>query len=158
MRSKIDEIYGNKVRIRVSGLCWNEDHLLVVNHSGLSHEKFWAPPGGGIDFGITAEEALITEFLEETGLEVQIGTFQFVCEYIEHPLHAVELFFQVKLMGGTLKVGFDPEMQPDEQIIRDVEFYPYSSIQKLKRHEKHGIFTLYPDEKSLKNASGYIKI
>lgn len=158
MHAKIDEIYGNQVRVRVCGLCWNQDKLLLVNHRGLHEGDFWAPPGGGIEFGKTAKMTLIREFQEETGLIVEVDEFQFACEFVKEPLHAIELFFQVRMIGGNLEVGFDPEMSADQQIIHDVGFYPFMVIQDMRQTDKHGIFTLFNDSKSLKSATGYFKI
>jgi 8-oxo-dGTP diphosphatase len=114
---EIAEIYGNKVRIRVCGLCWQDDSLLLVMHR-MTSGNFWGPPGGGVEFGELLENALKREILEETGLQVDIGKFLFGCEFIKHPLHAVELFFEVKKTGGMLKKGDDPEFQ----IIEKVQF------------------------------------
>lgn len=158
MHSKIDEIYRNQVRVRACGLCWNNDELLLVNHRGLHAGDFWAPPGGGIEFGETAKLTLIREFQEETGLIVEVEGFRFACEFLKKPLHAIELFFHVRMVGGTLEVGLDPEVGVDQQIIHDVGFYPYGVIQEMKQVAKHGIFTLFKDSKSLKSASGYFKI
>ena len=58
MEKEITEIYGSRVRVRVCGLCWKEDKLLMVKHKSLQKEGFWSPPGGGIDFGQSIEETL----------------------------------------------------------------------------------------------------
>src|SRR5689334_17426491 len=119
MDQKIAQEYGNKVRIRVCGLCWMDEKLLLVNHTGLGNGAFWAPPGGGMDFGTSIQANLKREFVEETGLTVEIGPFLFGCEYIETPLHSVELFFKTTVIDGKLRVGSDPELD----IIKDVRFF-----------------------------------
>jgi 8-oxo-dGTP diphosphatase len=56
--------YGYRLRTRVCGLCWINDKLLLIEHKMGKKNSFWAPPGGGIEFGEHAEKALIREFEE----------------------------------------------------------------------------------------------
>src|SRR5688572_22092013 len=111
MDGEIAKIYGNRLRVRVCGLCWDGDSLLLANHSSVAGNNLWLPPGGGLEYGETLEKALKREFLEETGLEVTQLDFAFGCEFVKEPLHSVELFFNVAKNGGTLKTGYDPEIQ-----------------------------------------------
>ena len=93
-REEVRKLYGNRLRLRVCGLYREADQLLMVRHRSIGPtDTFWCPPGGGSQFGETATEALVREFLEETGLEVEIGNMLFVNEFMQPPLHALELFF-----------------------------------------------------------------
>ncbi len=102
----------------------------MVNHNSLTAGDFWAPPGGGINFGERAKVCLQREFLEETGLTVEIGDFLFAAEFINPPLHAVELFFKVAFVSGDLIRGSDPEMKPEQQIIQDAKFLSCLKLRK----------------------------
>src|SRR5688572_17010203 len=104
MESEIAKIYGNRLRVRVCGICWENDRLLLVNHQ-MPNGDFWAPPGGGLEFGEEAADALKREFKEEANLDIDVGSYLFGCEFIRQPLHAIELFFDVKAVGGLLKTG-----------------------------------------------------
>lgn len=130
--SQIIHTFGNKLRVRCSGLLVQNDKLLLVKHQYLGGENnyLWAPPGGGIQFGDTVQESLHREFLEETGLTIQIKHFSFVNEFLDPPLHAIELFFVVDQQGGTLQVGYDPEMPESQQIIKEINYW---SIEELKQ-------------------------
>src|SRR5262245_33334448 len=99
MDNEITKIYGNRLRVRVCGLCWDGESILLVNHKMTSGKDLWIPPGGGVEFGETLEMALKREFLEETGLEVTPTQFAFGCEFIMEPLHSIELFFNVVRTG-----------------------------------------------------------
>ncbi len=151
------EIYGNRVRVRVCGLCWRSERLLVINHGGLYGHDFWAPPGGGIDFGESADTGLRREYMEETGLLVEIGAHQFVCEYIKPPLHAVELFFEVSARGGEILVGKDPEMRQGQSITA-VGYKSIPEILQLPESHRHGIFRIAPSADALKGLKGYFRI
>lgn len=158
MYPEIGRIYGNRVRVRTCGICWDGNKVLMVNHIGLSPGNFWAPPGGGVEFGESLSETLEREFMEETGLEVVVGEFMCVCELLKSPLHAVELFFEVDVRGGTLMKGKDPELPPGSQMISSVAFMNFEAIRQLDKGEKHGLFDIFKTEKELKSASGYWKI
>src|SRR5688572_6027749 len=138
--SQIAEKYGNRARLRVCGLCWANEKLLMINHKFLTSGDFWAPPGGGIEFGQPAQEALVREFKEETTLKVTAGALLFTCEFIRPPLHAIELFFEVLHEQGEPRIGRDPESTADNQIIKEVTYLDYQTILDIPANERHGIF------------------
>lgn len=130
------------MRARVCGICISDDRILLVNHSLYGKNGiFWAPPGGGIQFGESAVEGLKREFLEETGLKVEVGELLFVNEHIRSPLHAIELFFEIKSFEGTLVKGADPEISNDGQIIEDVKFMSWNEIRELDRGQVHSVLS-----------------
>ena len=156
IRERIVEQFGNKLRIRVCGLCIEGEKILLINHHSLNISgNFWGPPGGGMDFGQSAEENLKREFLEETGLNVEIEKFLFVHEYLSPPLHAIELVFKVKRIDGNLNVGFDPELQIDEQIIKNVQFIAFNKIIDLGKDNIHQMFINVRNISDIDNLKGY---
>lgn len=157
MSNPVHQIFGNQLRIRICGICGVGDKILLVNHKGINHGNFWAPPGGGLHFGESAETCLKREFKEETGLDVEIGDFLFATEFIHKPLHAVELFFLVSMIGGDVKKGFDPEMG-GEQIIQEVRFLDWKEIDQLKSGERHGIFEKAQYASKIVDLRGYFKL
>jgi 8-oxo-dGTP diphosphatase len=159
MDPEIVKIYGNRLRTRVCGICWNADGaLLMVNHKMDVNRHFWAPPGGGLEYGYTAAEALIREFKEETGLSIKVGKLLFTCEVLKQPIHAIELFFEINNATGKVQPGIDPEMSLEKQIIEDARFMPFTEIMMLPEQERHGIFNLAQSAAEFNNLSGYIKI
>jgi 8-oxo-dGTP diphosphatase len=157
MGNEVQAFYGNRLRVRVCGICVKSDALLLVNHRGISTENFWAPPGGGIDFGESAAGCLAREISEETGLSVEIGNFLFACELIRPPLHAVELFFEVVATGGKIKSGIDPE-PGSPSIIQEVAFVPWNEIMALPNHQRHGIFKFLEHPSKITSLRGYFKV
>jgi 8-oxo-dGTP diphosphatase len=127
MNQEIISQYGNQLRIRVCGICVEDHKILLINHSGMNESnEFWSAPGGGLQFGETIEECLKREFWEETNTIISAGKFLKINEFINPPLHAIELFYEVKIESGIVKKGYDPEMQ--EQIIKEVKWLTFEEV------------------------------
>jgi 8-oxo-dGTP diphosphatase len=153
---KILEQFGHRLRVRVCGLCIENDKVLLVNHHSLNLEQdFWGPPGGGMEFGTSAEDNLKREFYEETGISIEVEKFLFVHEYLKPPLHAIELIFKVNKVGGELKIGFDPEMKMNEQIIKDVRFIPVDELELMEKETLHQLFNNVPKLDHIQHLGGY---
>ncbi|RNI24995.1 NUDIX domain-containing protein [Rufibacter latericius] len=134
------EPYSSKTRVRVCGLLIQEDKLLLARHKAAFGEGyFWMPPGGGLDFNEKVKECLKREFKEETGLEIEVGRFLYLNEFLRPPLHAIELFFEVNLVTGTLALGSDPEHEPHAQLLEEVKFLNIRDMFQLQREELHPI-------------------
>jgi 8-oxo-dGTP diphosphatase len=158
MNPKIPEIYSNRPRLRVCGLCWKGDKLLMVNHRQLTAGSFWAPPGGGVEFGEPVADALVREFLEETHVKILPAKFKFVCEFIQPPLHAVELFFEVDYQEGEASLGTDPESNPEDQLINAVRYMSIEEILSVPSGERHGIFRFIKTTAEVKKLTGFYRI
>lgn len=130
----------------------------MVRHRGLTAAGYlWAPPGGGMLFGKSAHECLEREFLEETGLLVKVEEFLFVNEFHAAPLHALELFFKVQQTGGHLKIGYDPELGPDNQIIDKVRYFQQNDIEDEQGPQLHSIFQKISHPQQLLYLNGYFQ-
>ncbi|NJO02549.1 MAG: NUDIX hydrolase [Bacteroidia bacterium] len=138
---EIVKTFGHRLRVRVCGICIQDEKVLLVKHRYLGKEKhLWAPPGGGLQLGESAEETLVREFREETGLEISLRRFLFVNEFLDLPLHAIELFFEVAIEGGVLGIGQDPEMSAESQIIERVDFLSLAELDAENPLQIHSIF------------------
>lgn len=155
--SPITDLYGQRLRVRACGLYREGDRLLMVRHRGVGPSgTFWAPPGGGIEFGETAIEALRREWLEETGLIIDAGRLICVYEFVQPPLHAIELFFDVRRADGVLQLGTDPEMNGGEQLIQEVRLMTFGQIKALPVSDVHGLFSRCQSLDELFRLNGYI--
>lgn len=158
MTEIVQNIFGNRVRVRACGICVVDNKLLMVNHKNLTASNFWAPPGGGIELDETVHQALEREFFEETNLMIKSGELLFVTEFYKAPLHAIELFFRVESTGGTLKKGKDPEMKIADQIITDVQFLSWEEIHQIELSQLHGIFKYVKEPAKIIDLRGYFKL
>ena len=157
MASEVHRYYGNKIRVRVCGLCTVGEKMLLINHRGVTDTNFWAPPGGGLNFEEPAESCLKREFLEETGLQIEVRDFLFVCEFIRAPLHAVELFFRVDQIAGQPETGHDPEYG-SPSIIKEVKFKSWTEIAAIPSAEVHGIFRFAGHPFKVDKLRGFFKL
>ena len=110
------------IRIRVAGILVKDGQILLVRHEKYGH-SYWLLPGGGVDFGETAEEALLREFKEEVGLSVQVGKLVLAHDSIppNHHRQVFNLYFLVSAEEFSLKVT------PDA-VLRDAAFYPLADF------------------------------
>ncbi|HYG39058.1 MAG TPA: NUDIX hydrolase [Cytophagales bacterium] len=154
--SEILKAFGNKVRIRACGLCVDDNKILLIKHLQIGKNgHLWIPPGGGLNFGESIEECLIREFKEETGLTVSVKDLRFVYEYLQPPLHAVELFFKVEIIEGTLIKGIDPELSPQNQMIDEVKFCDNDFLNSHSPDYFHGAIGIAQNIEGLLKLKGY---
>lgn len=136
----VQRTFGHRLRVRVCGLCFSGADLLLIRHQGLGKLGYlYAPPGGEMHYGERAEEALAREFKEETGLRVRVQEFLFVHEFLEPPLHALELFFSVEAVGGSLRRGYDPELSEQKQLIEEVRFMSPEAVAQVPSDARHAM-------------------
>ena len=148
-------VFGEKVRVRVCGLCLNKNSILLVKHNMDSY-TLWSPPGGGVELGETMQEALIREFKEETGLNINPGKLLFVHEHIEAPFHAIEIFFEIKSWQGKLIKGSEVEMT-STNILESAKFLKVEELNKLPKGELHSILRNCTNPRDLLDKRGLIK-
>ena len=158
IQQQIDHQYGEKLRVRVCGICIENDKILLVHHRSLGKtNSLWAPPGGGMNYGEDAKEALKREYLEETGCEIEVGNFIFIHEYLDPPLHGIELFFEVKIISGKPQLGTDPEMSGDAQLLTSIGFYDLNQFQQDRIDSLHYVLQNVKNLNELINLKGYFK-
>jgi 8-oxo-dGTP diphosphatase len=129
--------YGNKIRIRVCGIIIQNGKILLVKHEGLGPDGIlWSPPGGGLEFGETIENALKREIKEEVGIDVIKSSFYQLTEFIQSPFHAIELFHHIHTFEGNLQLGSDPELQ-GHQALCDARWFNKQELQALPSQQIH---------------------
>jgi 8-oxo-dGTP diphosphatase len=158
MNAELSQKFGNRIRVRVCGLLFDEERLLLVRHHGIGAENIlWLPPGGGVEFGERMEDALIREFKEETGMKIQVNRLLTMHEYIESPLHAIEFFFLVTADPHQRPAkGTDPELK-EKQIIQEVKYVTFNELAVMPGRIKHQILENIDSAKALLNLERHFK-
>ena len=116
-------------RVRVAGILIEDDRILLIEHT-KNNRKYWLVPGGGVDWGESAAEALIREFKEETGLDIEVEKFLFISETIapDKQKHVINLYFKIKKAENSsniMKLG-------EEEMLTDLRFIPEDEIKNIK--------------------------
>lgn len=147
--------FGNKVRVRVCGLLIREGEILLAQiHSPVTNNLIWTPPGGGVQFTEPIEDCLKREFKEETNLSIEVGDLIHVNELVRKPHHAIECYFEVELIAGKEKLGKDPELTWERQLLHDLQwisveelteinFVPPSLTEKIQDWEHRKNFSFF---------------
>jgi 8-oxo-dGTP diphosphatase len=92
-----------KHRIRAAALIEISQRLLLVEHQDKNGNKWWVPPGGGLeDKDASVLDCVAREVREETGLSVEVGPLLYVKEFIDttNDTRHLELFFEAKPVSG----------------------------------------------------------
>ncbi|WP_111670240.1 NUDIX domain-containing protein [Algoriphagus litoralis] len=137
---EIESKFGNQLRVRVNGILIENDKLLMLKHHMGGGKILWSVPGGGMIYGTDAKENLQREYLEETNLNVEVVSYLFVHEYLNPPLHAMEHFFAVKRINGSVKLGKDPELSGANQILDEISWKTISEIKSIPKDSLHQVF------------------
>ena len=90
------------------------DRILLVKRGAPPAVGKWAAPGGAIELGETAAEAVRREALEETGLEIEVGKVAGVSDIIVPDedtggilYHYTLISFFATAVGGELRASSD---------------------------------------------------
>ncbi len=110
------------IRIRVAGILVKDQQILLVRHE-KDGKSYWLIPGGGVDFGESAEQALIREFQEEVGLNIQVGKLVLVHDSIPPNLHRQVLNLYFLVTADHFKIKVTPDA-----VLRDAAFYPLADF------------------------------
>ena len=87
--------------------------VLLVRRGRPPDHSRWSAPGGRIEAGETAAQAVVRELAEETGLEVRVVGLVAAVDWIERDdegavrVHYVILDHLVEVTGGELEAGDD---------------------------------------------------
>ena len=113
-----------------------ENRILMVKHDH-PERTVWMVPGGGIEEGESSAQAAAREVFEETGLEVEVSGLVWHVEEVSERGQRFVNFFRARVTGGELKLGHDPELAGEEQVLADIRF--------MSREEVAALENLYPE-------------
>lgn len=105
-----------RVGYGVAVLFWRGHQILLLKRKGAHAEGHWACPGGWVDFGETAVDAVAREAYEELGVRIHIDGFYTYREETfrkaspGHGIQSLSLYFDVApLLGQPEPRIMEPE-------------------------------------------------
>ncbi|MES2331430.1 MAG: NUDIX domain-containing protein [Bacteroidota bacterium] len=90
--------------VRVYGLLFDEQKRLLVSDEFIRGNYFTKLPGGGLEFGEGTRDCLKREFLEETGLEVEVAEHIYTTDFFQisafnNKDQIISIYYRVKING-----------------------------------------------------------
>ncbi len=102
MSMVVFDLGGTRFNYRVGAVCLRGEHVMLHR---AEDDPFWALPGGRVNAGETARDAVQREVREELDEETEIGRLLWVVEnfFTYHGLefHSLELVFEVTLPADS---------------------------------------------------------
>jgi len=110
--------------VTVGGIVFDGERALLAQRGKEPNKGRWTIPGGAIELGETARQAIEREVREECGITVRAQNVVKVLDIIQRDdagavrFHYVVIDFACEYLGGELKAGDDVAavrwMRPDE--------------------------------------------
>lgn len=90
----------NRFTIRVYGILRNDKGNILISKELIRGQNYCKFPGGGLEFGEGAADAVIREFFEETGLRVKIlrhiyTSDYFIQSYFDPEEQVIGIYYEV---------------------------------------------------------------
>ena len=146
-----------------SAVIYNDQGEILLTKS-LKWADYWQIPGGHIELGETAEQALKREIMEETGLEItdiELNDLQdsIYPKEFERKAHFIFLDYSARLAGGKMAEK-NREMEEykwlkPEVALKELKLNPYTkiSVEKFLKNVKDDHMGLSSDAPSYAKAS-----
>jgi len=110
---RADRLYPSRPMVGVGAVVWDGARVLLERRGQPPAQGSWAIPGGLVELGETAEDAVRREVLEECGIEIAVGPILGLFEPIERDAdnriryHFTIIDFLAHYRSGALQAGDD---------------------------------------------------
>ncbi|MCB1143075.1 MAG: NUDIX hydrolase [Leptospiraceae bacterium] len=117
-----------KLRVRVAALIENDAGEILLLKQKKKKKDYWLLPGGGIEFGESAINALERELLEELNIQIEKPEFLLLNENIDPNggRHLIQLVFSAKIKSG------EPVLPKKDKIILDFQYFSRANLESIE--------------------------
>lgn len=143
--------YPKKPVVGVGAIILNGDQILLEKRRNSPSRGKWTVPGGLVDLGETAEQAVIREVKEETELEVYNPRLVDVVNYISIDENGAVLYHYVIIDYIVTSKGGKPKALSDAD---DLKWVPFSEVGEYNLTETFRLF-FRRNRQKIENASSY---
>ena len=134
-----------------------DNKVVIVRQRKLNNRDIYIFPGGGIQEREDVFSAAKRELKEETHLRIKITKLLYIKELFSPNLHSIEFYVLARAIKGKLRIGFDPELPDNHQVLKEVSWMPINKLKKLNFYPKELREKLYSDWKnSFENITSYL--
>jgi ADP-ribose pyrophosphatase YjhB (NUDIX family) len=124
---------GVRFHFRVVGVCVNAGHVLLCRAGTTDH---WFMPGGRVELGETAEDALRREMREELDAHVAVGRLLWVVEnhytLVGERTHLLELMFAMELPAASPLLALDHERHTtDSGVSLTIRWHALDALERV---------------------------
>lgn len=135
----------------VGAIILDGNQMLLEKRKNSPGKGKWSVPGGLVELGETAEQAIIREVKEETGLEVYNPRLIDVVNHINLDEKGAVLYHYVIIDYLVTSKGGRPKAASDAQ---DLKWIPFCEISKYNLTESFRFF-FQRNKQKLEKASSY---
>ncbi len=111
------------LRPTTGALIIKDNKILLAKRNHEPFYDYWTTPGGWIEFGEKAEDAIKREVKEEVGLDVDVK-FLTYCDEILSDRHYVALFFIATPTSTEIKI--------DPKEVKECKWFDIQEARKIK--------------------------
>ena len=118
-----------KLRVRVAGLIEDNEGRILLVRQNKKKKDYWLLPGGGVEFGETAIEALERELFEELNVKITNPEFLLLNENIDPKggKHLIQLIFSAGIKETVPAIS-----KKEKKIVLEFKYFNTEELSKLE--------------------------
>lgn len=116
-------VNNKSIEFAVKALIVNDGKVLIMHKVNVK-ENNWEIPGGRMEFGETAEDTLLREVMEETGLSVEPIRLLDTWNYLAETYQITGIIYLCKYQGGEVRLSDEHDdykwVNPDKELMEKI--------------------------------------